>query len=500
MLDQYETLKPSPRLLGDLTVSHTQRVMRFSIHNSLRIACLLIAGATAASGQTVPGENVLVLIADDLGIDRIQAYGFRDQQGSLIAPLTPNIDRLASSGVLFRTAWAAPACSSSRSSALSGLYPNRIGVGAAIGSNGSGSSGARDDFTFIPDLLPPGYGRAVLGKWHLAGPGQIGGLTRGFDHAPRCGFDLHLGTFANLGAGTTYFNWQMLFAVATNLAAAGETPVTNLYATTNTTDNALRMIESWGERPWLLWVAFNAPHKPYHVPPAHLFHDPALNLATDRGKGKAMIESLDTEIGRLLQQMDPAVLARTTIIFYGDNGTQKALVQPPFPNSKAKGTIFNGGVHVPLIVTSPRTPPARRGSECTALTDITDLLPTIVELCNGSATTGVDGLSLVPYLLDPALPSQRKWIFAERFKPNFVPAPGVSISTVSLTQHHQTARDDRYKLIRLRSWNGSPDTLFLHDVQIDYFETQNLLNGRGNPPPYAQPSFDRLLAVLNSML
>lgn len=442
-------------------------------------------------------ENILVLVADDLGVDRVGAYTYTNNQGQTIAPATTNIDQLAAEGVLFRRAWAAPGCSASRGSSLTGRYPNRLGVGSAIGSNGSGDTGLRDDFVTIGDSIPSTYTRVILSKWHLAGSGPLGALAQGLDHAPRCGFDVHLGTFGNLGGQTTYFDWNLLLSLASSLSATTETAITGTYATTYSTDSALRAIRALGDSPWFIWVGFHAPHPPYHIPPAHLIQTPGLDTTQNIGKGKAMVEALDTEIGRLLAGISPDVRSRTTIIFYGDNGTHAHLVQPPFSGGHSKGTVYNGGVHVPMIVSSPRTPAALYGSECNALVDVTDLLPTIVELSGGAPVPGLDGTSMVPYLNDPSTPSQRDWIYAEKFKPNFVPIPGQTIGSFPLTKYHQAVRGPRFKLMRETESLGT--VLQMFDMRSDYFESQNLLSAEGNPPAALQAEFDSLLAVLDRM-
>ena len=472
--------------------------MQKRIHTLALCGLAVLASTMLASPAPSQSENVLILIADDLGIDQVRAYGYQDAQGNPLAPSTTNIDSLASEGILFRNAWAAPACTTSRGEALTGRYANRLGTGAALGSSGSGDTGLRDDISTIADLLPPEYHRVILGKWHVAGTGPLGALTQGIDHAPRCGFEVHNGTFANFDGNQTYLNWTLLQALATNPITATETAITDTYATTYTTDIALRTIAALGDDPWFLWVAYHAPHKPYHIPPAHLIQTPGLDTSQNYGKGRAMIEALDTEIGRLLAGIPPGVRARTTVVFYGDNGTQSNLVRPPFLAGRSKGSIYNGGIHVPMIVSSPLTPPAQRGSESDALVDITDILPTTLEICGSPPVPRTDGVSMVPYLSDPTLPSQRDWIYAERFKPNFVPMPGETIADAALTLYRQTVRDSRYKL--LRKWTtGGSESFEMYDLEVDFFELQDLLDAQGNPPAALQGVFDTLKQVIRRM-
>lgn len=445
-------------------------------------------------------ENVLIIVADDVGVDLTPPYAYVDSMGAPLAPPSATIDRLASEGMLFRNAWSSPVCSSSRAQALSGKYPNRTGIGRAVYLGGSPSDGIRDDELFLGDIVPPTYRRAAIGKWHLGGTRQPGTLTGGIDHAPRCGFDLFAGTKGNLVQfPETYFDWKQILSVLTNLAATHTVSVHNQYATTRTTDDALRAIESFGDDPWLLWVSYHAAHKPFHIPPSHLLQSTNPDFLTDRGKGLAMVEALDTEIGRLLSDMPPGVLQRTTVIYFGDNGTEEEVVVAPFDPAKAKRSLYQGGIHIPFIVMSRHIPEEHRGSTCDSIIDLTDLMPTVAGLVGVPRPHGIDGRSLLPLLLDPAGPPLRPWVFAEYFTPNFVPVAGQTISQVPLQSHKQAVRNTRHKLIRRRTFtNGqlTSEEFELYDLEVDEFELQDLIDYQGNPPPELQSTYDALLRVL----
>ncbi len=408
------------------------------------LALALLLGASGSAQ-----ENVLVLVADDVGVDRVGAYREHPDPGR-----TPGVDRLAERGVLFRNAWAAPKCSPTRASALSGRFGFRTGVGEAIT---SGLAGLSTGEVILPEVLaraPPGpYRSAVLGKWHLAGSGQ------GPDHPRASGFDLHAGALANLG---DYYGWSK--------AINGTQHPWCRYATTDTADDALRVARRLPE-PWFLWVAFNASHKPFHAPPAHL-HGYALSgppNATPVEHMKAMTEALDTEIGRLLAGIPSEVLDRTTVIFLGDNGTLGEAMDCPFPTDHGKGTLYEGGVNVPLIVAGPRV--RVPGSECDALVCATDLFATISRIGGVDPAAAVppgtelDSVSLLPYLRDPDLPSIRQWAYSERFFPN---------GTGGHVFHNRAIRGPRYKLIRWEIAGQAPEESFF-DLEADPFEQVDLL-------------------------
>lgn len=463
---------------------------------------LLFSGVALAQGRHQSRENILVLVVDDMGVDKTGAYGFLGTNGQTLAPETPNIDRIAEQGLLFRNAWAAPACSTCRASMLTGTYPNRTGIGSRIPSDILGEVGLLPETLTVPDILPAHYASAVIGKWHLSGTSGGTFNDSGLDHAPLCGFDMHVGSKSNLASTTDgYFNWTQVITFLANLAATFTVDLTEEYATTRVTNDALRAIRAFDQEPFFLWVAYHAPHKPFHVPPAELIQSPGLDLNTNLGMSSAMIEALDTEIGRLLASIDPTVMARTTVIWFSDNGTQKQVVEAPWDPAMVKGTVYNGGVNVPFMVMSRRIPRSIRGQECERLIDITDFMPTIAEMLQVPIPVGIDGTSFLPYLSNPQAAAQRAWIFTERFEPNFRPQAGSSISQETLIQHDQTVRNERYKLVRKRKYesNGLLTTEFieLYDLNVDFYETQDLLDLQGNPPLGLQVIYDQLLLVLD---
>jgi arylsulfatase A-like enzyme len=222
--------------------------------------------------------------------------------------------------------------------------------------------------------------------------------------------------------------------------------------------------------PWFCYLAFHAPHAPLHEPPAELHHvvvdaapkDRIGNAGRDRQLFRAMVEALDTEIGRVLDGLGDA-LDSTTVIVIGDNGTKASVASAPFDAQHAKGSVYEGGVLVPLIVAGPSV--SRRGSVSDALVHAVDVFATVAELAGvalEAALPGVelDSQSLVPYLQDPARASRRDVLYTELFEPNgFGPR----------TSFARAIRDDRYKLI------ASSDGDELYDLSVDPYEQTDLL-------------------------
>lgn len=423
------------------------------------ILALFVVSSTAAAR-----DNFLILIADDVGVDRVAVYSRDDLyghpgEGATPGP-TPHIDQLAAEGLLFRNAWASPFCSPTRASVLTGRFGFRTGVGNVVQPT-HGLAGLPLAETTLPELLV-GHRSALVGKWHVVGSAEepypnVRDCQCDPDHPRHQGFESHQGTLRNIPADDGYFAWPKVV----DGVFVGPHPV---YATTDTVDDAIARIAAFGDEPWLVWVAFNAAHVPLHAPPSAL-HSFALSGAPADSPvehAKAMVEAMDSEIGRLLAAIPAAILADTTIVFFGDDGTDGAAVEPPADPLHAKGTFYEGGLNVPLIVASPHIPPSERGREVQALVGLVDVYATLAELA-GVLSAAEDSVSLVPYFTMPDLPTEvlHPLAYAEHFEPN---GPG------PYTTRGRAVRDARYKLI----WRDGVYEEFF-DLEADPGETTNLL-------------------------
>lgn len=405
------------------------------------LTLLVLAAQATVSSPAPPGgpggggvpPNVLLLLADDLGVDLVRAYG----EGAA-PPCTPHLDGLAAEGLLFRNAWANPRCSPTRAALLTGRHGFRTGIGSP---GGGGGPLSLDELT-LPEALV-GYATACTGKWHL-------GVTP-LEHPNLSGFQYYAGSLG--GSLGDYESWTKV--------VNGDAYVSHTYATVDTADEAVARIQAL-QPPWFLYVPFNAPHVPHHEPPPALCPAPdcsdascGARLPDEPRLAKAMTEVLDAEIGRVLEVLD-AVAPRTVVFFLGDNGTARAATEPPFDPNHAKGSPYEGGVNVPLLVRGPGV----TTGECRALVGATDLFATIVELAGGESTAE-DSVSLVPYFTNPRQ-SLRATVYTEQFTPNNAAPP--------FTLHDRAVRDARHKLIRRVD---APDELY--DLVTDPFETTNLL-------------------------
>jgi arylsulfatase B len=384
------------------------------------------------------GNNVLLIIADDFGTDAQSLYN----PTANTAP-TPNINSLASTGVRFTNAYACPLCSPTRACMITGRLGFRSGVGTVV-SVASGNSLPASELT-LPEVITQNNGLGIqsasFGKWHLNagnptlvanGPNTLGG----WPHYAGC----------TAGALASYTSWQKTIN--------GVTSTVTTYATTDVVNDAVAWINArnTASQPWFAWVAFNAPHSPFHNPPTSL-HGYGANPATNALKYRAAVESMDTEIGRLLLSVNSAT---TDVIFIGDNGTPGMVIQSPYNNTRAKDTLYEGGTRVPLIIKGPSVISGGRASD--ALVHAVDLFSTILEMAEVPLPSNVslDSKSLMPILANQS--DSRTRLYCELF------------DQAATTTGGRAIRDDRYKLIRPNS--GSDE---FYDLLADPAEAANLL-------------------------
>jgi len=454
------------------------------------VATLLTLGASSCTDQEASiGEvelerrpNILLIIGDDMGVETLSSYGIGDTH-----PTTATLDEIAREGVKFDNFWSQPVCSPTRATMLTGRYGFRTGIGRPVnGDQGEwpappekpswapyeatgamGGGGNRAPTVGLPsteytlpmafkDNADLGYSTAAIGKWHLAD--RHNGWER---HPIEVGFDAFSGSLK--GSVPSFFAWTKL--------ANGQISGTTEYPATDKIGDAIAWIGNQDDRPWFLWFSFNLPHTPVHLPPEDLWQVDHSDLGSNADPTanpsqyfSAMIEAMDTAIGRLLDSLEPEVRDNTYVIFMGDNGTDSDVVSEPYEVGRAKGTVYQGGVHVPLIITGPGV---ERGSTVQHLVNSTDLFSTILEMAGIDvaatvpANVTLDSVSFFPYLSEVSARSRREWIYTDVFPGNF---DGVEEADFAL-------RNSRYKFLRHR---GNEE---LYDLHEDPFEHNNLLDG-----------------------
>ncbi len=430
-----------------------------SLARSLFASLALASAAMPALAQA----NVLILIGDDLGWDAVGCYGL----GLRTVP-TPNIDALAANGVRFTRAYMNPACSPTRGCLMTGRYGFRNGVPTTVNAN---DVGLNTNEVILPRALQnSGYATGMVGKWHLGHP---------FSNATPNTFGWPFFAGVIDSGVVDYYSWPRV--------VNGQVATETTYITTKQVNDALGWINAQ-TAPWMLMVSFCSPHAPYHTPPANLHTrnlvgaDPAVST---RPFYEAMVESLDTEIGRLLSSMSPAVRANTNILLFGDNGTDPAQALAPFSNVKVKGSLYEPGSRIPFIVSGPVV--ASPGRTSSALVSAVDVFATVTDLCGApvpnlppSPAGPIDGVSIRPLLANTAA-SVRDHVYIDMSVGNW----GGGYAVVDAT--HALIR----KLII------GPQVQEFYRVGTDPLENNDLLTGTLTGPDLA--AYNRLFGILTSL-
>ncbi len=414
--------------------------------------CWLLFILAVNPTQICAQRNVILIIADDIGTDYFGFYeDFQDTANM------PNIRSLLARGVRFTNATSNPVCSPTRAGILTGQYSFRTGIGDVV--MGAGSPTLDTSEITLPRLLKmsnPLIKTANIGKWHLS----LEKPTENLLIPNVVGYDYYAGNF--LGALSSYTNW-------TKITNGVSSTCTN-YATTELTNDAINWVQNQKGNPFFLWLAYNAPHTPLHLPPSALHSYNFLSGTTQDINAqpkmyfKAMLEALDHEIGRLFDSLKQYnVYDSTDIIFIGDNGNGLRTAQIA-NTDRAKGTIYEYGVHVPFIVSGPSIIAPNRTSH--ALVNTHDIFATVNDMLgyslwkkNVPLNKTIDSKSLLPVLQNNS-DSIRPWSFTEIFK------------VVSDSSEGMAIRNLNYKLIQFEY--GQQE---LYNLSNDAAETNNLILG-----------------------
>jgi arylsulfatase A-like enzyme len=346
-------------------------------------------------GGRLPQPNLLVILADDLGWADLSSYGAPEIR-------TPNIDRLAASGVRFTDGYSASAvCSPTRFGLYTGRYPGRLqgGLREPIGAPTPVDGIPLDHPTLATQVKGRGYETALIGKWHCGYLPWFSPTKLGWDSF-----------FGNLSGGLDYFS--KINHNGDYDLYEGEVEVRDLrYYTSIITERATRFVRRRHERPWLLNLNFTTPHWPWEGPgdravsdeltariragePGVLFHNDGGSLDTYR----EMVEDLDRSIGRVLDALRRSGRLEDTVVFFAsDNGGERFSNVWPFTG--AKGQVQEGGIRVPTILSWPGK---LRGHQVSATPVHTvDWHATFLELAGARPDPSypLDGVSLVDHLL-----------------------------------------------------------------------------------------------------
>jgi len=339
--------------------------------------------------------NFIIILADDLG------YGDLGYTGSTQIR-TPNIDKLAESGVVCTNGYVTSAvCSPSRAGLLTGRYNcefgyynnpgiqpdlqhqiNREYIGLPV-----------DEITLAERLADLGYVNGLIGKWHLGSLPQYHPLKRGFHEFwgyLNGGHDYYI----TLPRSETKIKYR--WPIECNYKKQGGLT----YITDDTGNECVDFIKRHNDEPFFLFASFNAPHIPLQAPEA----DKELySFVKDERRRTycAMVHRLDVNIGKIIKELkNQNLYENTVVVFLSDNGgyiNDNVSINAPFRGQK--GTLFEGGIHVPFIISYPQK--YKAGVYDKPVISL-DILPTFVELAGGviSENDNIHGVDLIPFIKD----------------------------------------------------------------------------------------------------
>lgn len=361
------------------------------------LAILLAVPPLADAGEKAAGKpNFIVINIDDLGYADIGPFGSKLNR-------TPNLDRMAKEGRKLTCFYAAPVCSPSRASLLTGCYPKRVGIpNVLFPGNATGISAA--EHTLAELLRPLGYATFCIGKWHLGDQPEFLPTRHGFDHYFGIPYSNDMGPGAdgarsNLGAplpkkaeekkGHPPIPLLRDEKVIERVRGHEQTTLVKRY-----TEETLQFLRTHKDRPFFLYLAHNAVHFP-HYP------GPNFKGKSQNGVYGDWVEEMDASVGQVLDAVRALGLGeRTLVIFTSDNGGTPRAVNTPLRGNKA--STLEGGMRVPTIAWWPGRIPG--GTATDEVAGMIDVLPTLVKLAGGAvpADRVIDGLDVWPLLAGQA--------------------------------------------------------------------------------------------------
>jgi arylsulfatase A-like enzyme len=413
-------------------------------------ASLLCLSALLALAQAAPppGPNVIVILVDDMGQTDLSCYGSRFYE-------TPHIDQLAKEGVRFANGYSAcTVCSPTRAALLTGKYPARLRLTDWIAGHERPKAKLKipdwqkflpfEEITLAEQFKAAGYATASIGKWHLTP-----GLKEGDEayYPEKHGFDLNVGGYAK-GQPPSYHAPYKIPTLAEG--PKGE------FLTDREATEAIKFITANKDKPFFLYLPHYAVHTPLAGKPEVIAKYQAKSAKLPDLKQKnavyaALVESVDDSLGTIRAALKDLKLADNTIIvFTSDNGglimrNDRATDNSPF--RVGKGSAYEGGVRVPLIIHAPGSTKAGQVEQTPAMT--IDLYPTVLELAGVKPLQSlVDGISLAPLLKSGAKPDRAElfWHYPHYHPGGATPYSAVRSGDIRLVHFYEDGRDELYDL------------------------------------------------------
>jgi arylsulfatase A-like enzyme len=362
-----------------MQTGESMRIVKFLTAAVLALFGVIGLSHLEAADATKP--NILLIVADDLG------WGELGFQGNKDLP-TPQLDSLAQNGVRLTSGYVSgPYCSPTRAALLTGRYQQRFGhefnPGRQEGAEKIGLS--LQERTIADRLKAAGYATGMFGKWHLGNAPEFHPLKRGFDEY--YGFLGGAHTYLNVGAGP-------------NAILRGTEPVAEIDHTTESfARESVKFIEKNKDKPWFVYLPFNAVHGPLEAPEKYLAKYATIEDPKRRAYA-AMQHALDDAVGVVLAKLRELKLEENTlIVFFTDNGGPTAVnTSSNGPLRGFKASVWEGGVRVPFVVQWKGHLPAGKTFDHPAIQ--IDVQPTVLAAAGIEARPEdkFDGVNLLPYL------------------------------------------------------------------------------------------------------
>jgi len=414
----------------------------------------LMLGATglflALDTASAAGKpNLLIIYADDLG------YGELGCQGNKEIP-TPHIDSIAKNGLRFTQGYvAATYCSPSRAGLMTGRYPTRFGHEFNSTHNAVGLSAK--ETTIADRLKAQGYATAAVGKWHLGHQESNRPTKRGFDE--------FFGTLAN----TPFFHpTNFVDSRVSNDVQKIEDD--KFYTTDAYAERAVDWLEKNKDKPWFLYLPFNAQHAPLQAPQKYLDRFP--NISDEKRKPfAAMMSAMDDAVGLVLAKVREMKQEENTMIYYiSDNGgPTQSTTSSNGPLRGFKMTTFEGGPRVPFIAQWKGKLPAGKTYDFPVMN--LDVLPTALAAAGApvDSTAKLDGVDLMPYLTGEKKDRPHETMYW-RFGPQWA------------------VRHGDFKLVVSKGGSGQPE---LYDLAADIGESKDLAKDQPEKVKQLQLLYDK---------
>ena len=385
------------------------------IANILKNSFLTSVFLVVSLGIAQERPNVILIYSDDQGAIDLNCYGSKDLE-------TPNIDRLAENGILFTQFYAAPVCSPSRASLLTGLTAQRAGVpGNAAASIESKAGLPGDRFTMAEMFKGAGYKTAHIGKWHLGYQPEMSPNAQGFDYS----FGHIVGCIDNY---SHFYYWRGpnrhdLYRNGKEVYYPGQ------YFPDLMVKEAGQYMEQNRNDPFFMYFAINMPHYPYQGDPKWLKYYRDKGVAYPRNLYAAFVSTLDDKIGLLLSKVKELGLSKNTIIIFQSDNGYSTEERAHFGGGSsgvyrgAKACLFEGGIRVPSIISWPGKIPVGEVRDQFAVN--TDWMPTLAELCQINFNSkNLDGKSLVQVIRNGNAPTLHSEGYCWAFRDMWVARKG----------------------------------------------------------------------------